>query len=653
MKKLFLFPFILTLIAGCQVSSKDQQANGFEDDIPKAVPNKVSLAGSGEPDIVRFLKVQSARSPSLSPDGKKVAYTTRLTGEPQIWVTETQNLGAPRQITFGSSVTFHRWSPDGKYIIYGTDKEGNEREGYYLITPDGLSERELLPPSEAFRFFGEFNGDGSKFAYATTERNGVDSDIHLYDIRKGEDRKVFRGKLGYVPLSFSPDEKYLVLSERTGEDTNNLFLLSLSDTALSQLNDPGNPSSYSQISWKKDGSGFYLCMNHGREFTGLGFYSLATKSFEYVVSGDYDIEQAFLSADERYLHWVSNENGFSYHHTMRLDDGSRVETPSWPKGVLYLTPAKKDNTVAAFVTSPTIPGDIWVHSEKASQTRRVTLSPTAGVNMEEMVMPKPHSFKARDGITVHGLLYYPENGSVNTPLVLNLHGGPTGQSRPTFDALSQYLLKKGFAVFDLNYRGSTGYGKTYASLNNLRLRENELYDLEDAVEYLAGKNLISPGKVAVMGGSYGGYLTMAAVTRLPEVFSCGVAFVGVSNWVTALEGASPALKASDRLEYGDIDHPEDRKFFESISPIKYIDNVKAPVMVLHGANDPRDPVAESDAFVAGIRKNGGKVEYLRFPDEGHGIRKMDNRITAYVRVAQFLKEHLGPQGVAALERPLK
>jgi dipeptidyl aminopeptidase/acylaminoacyl peptidase len=203
-------------------------------------------------------------------------------------------------------------------------------------------------------------------------------------------------------------------------------------------------------------------------------------------------------------------------------------------------------------------------------------------------------------------------------------------------------VQQGFALFDLNYRGSTGYGKTYARENNLRKRENELYDLEDAVKYLSENNIGSADRMAIMGGSYGGYLTMAALTRLPEVFQCGVAFVGVSNWITALEGAAPSLKASDRLEYGDIDDPDDREFFTAISPITYIDQVRAPVMVLHGANDTRDPVSESDAFVDGIRANGGEAAYLRFPDEGHGIRKTDNRITAYVRVAEFLERNLQP-----------
>jgi dipeptidyl aminopeptidase/acylaminoacyl peptidase len=227
-------------------------------------------------------------------------------------------------------------------------------------------------------------------------------------------------------------------------------------------------------------------------------------------------------------------------------------------------------------------------------------------------------------------------------VLLSVHGGPTAQARPSFNPVHQYLLARGIAIFDLNFRGSTGFGKAFARLDNGRLRPNAVLDMADALAFLEKDGRVDAKRAAVMGGSYGGYLTYAALTQLPDLFRSGVSIVGVSNWVTALEQASPTLKASDRLEYGNIDDPEDRKFFVELSPITHIKNVKAPIMVLHGANDPRDPPTESDQFVRGVRELGGEVEYLRFPDEGHGIRKLANRITAYRRVAKFLERTLTP-----------
>jgi dipeptidyl aminopeptidase/acylaminoacyl peptidase len=239
-------------------------------------------------------------------------------------------------------------------------------------------------------------------------------------------------------------------------------------------------------------------------------------------------------------------------------------------------------------------------------------------------------------------------------VLLAVHGGPTGLARPDFDAVHQYLLARGIAVLDLNFRGSTGYGKRFARLDNRRQRPNAVRDLEDAVRWLAADGRVDASWAAVMGGSYGGYLTFAALADFPGLFDAGVSFVGVSNWITALEGASPALKASDRLEYGDIDDPADREFFRELSPIARVDRVADPLMVVHGANDPRDPVTESDQFVRGVRERGGRVEYLRFPDEGHGIRRLDNRVIAYRRIAAFLERELGiaaPPAPAAPEPP--
>ena len=228
------------------------------------------------------------------------------------------------------------------------------------------------------------------------------------------------------------------------------------------------------------------------------------------------------------------------------------------------------------------------------------------------------------------------------PVVLSVHGGPTAQARPDFNSVHQYLLARGYAIFDLNFRGSTGFGKRFARLDNGRLRPNAVKDMGAAIDWLArSRHPVDASRAAVMGGSYGGYMTLAALTQLADKFGAGVNFVGVSNWVTALEGASPQLKASDRIEYGNIDDAADREFFRQLSPLTHVANIRSPLMVLHGANDPRDPVTEADQIVRAIRERGGDVEYLRFPDEGHGIRKLSNRIIAYRRVVRFLERTLG------------
>nr|PZN90995.1 MAG: peptidase S9 [bacterium] len=624
-----------------------------EDDIPKPVPVEIGLAGDRYPDISRFLNVRTATAPSLSPDGRKLAFRTQISGAPQLWVVDATG-GWPRQLTFGEPVTFHAWSPAGDWIIYGVDRGGDEREGFYLISPDGTRERELLPPSDAFRVFGDFTRDGRRIVYATTERNGVDFDIHLLDIETGEDREIFRGRMGLYAAAWRPDGGAVLLTEARGEDANDVYLYDVATGRLDTLFSPPDRASYDSFQWTPDGSGFYLATNQEGEYAALAYYDVARRELFILEAPDSDVEDVALSADGRFIAWTTNEGGYSALHVRDLGPGGGAPTPErWraarhvpvpelPRGVYSVTWASDAPVAAITVASPRVPGDIWTWNAETGETHRATHSDGAGLDLETMILPEHHSFPARDGVMLHGLLYMPDGlpSGVRPPVLLSVHGGPTAQARPVFEPTRQYLLTRGIAVFELNYRGSTGYGKTFARLNDGRLREAELYDLEDAVRWLASTGRVDASRVALMGASYGGYLTMAGLARLPHLWRAGVAAVGVSNWITALEGASPQLKASDRIEYGDIDDPADREFFRSISPITHVANVRAPVMVIHGANDPRDPVEESDRFVRAIRERGGVVEYLRFPDEGHGVRKLSNRIIQGRRIARFLEQHL-------------
>ncbi|MEN8373987.1 MAG: S9 family peptidase [Gemmatimonadota bacterium] len=617
-----------------------------EADIPAPVPVELELAGSGRPDIVRFLNVRTAIAPSLSPDGKSLAFRTSVSGEPQLWVVDAAG-GWPSQLTFGAPVTQHAWSPAGDGILYAVDRGGNEREGYYLISPDGTRERELLAPADAFRAFGGFTRDGTRIAYGSTARNGLDFDIFLLDIETGSTREVFRGRPGLYPVSWRPDGGAALLSESRGEDSNALHLLDVETGVTRTLFDTPERSSYGPYAWEPDGSGFYMVTNHDREYAGIARYEAAGGELAWVETpGGRDVDDVALSWDGRYLIWSVNEGGYGALFARDLESGEMLAAPQVPAGIYGVEWAPGPSVVTITVRAPGVPGDIWTWDPASGRTARATRSDAAGLDMGRMVAPTAHSFDARDGRTLYGLYYRPPGlpEGARPPVLLAVHGGPTAQARPAFRADLQYLLTRGIAVFELNYRGSTGFGKAYARLNDGRLREGEIYDLEDAVRWLGETELADPERVAVMGGSYGGYLTMAALARLPDVFRAGVAFVGVSNWITALEGASPQLKASDRIEYGDIDDPDDRAFFEAISPIAHVDNVSAPIMVLHGANDPRDPVEESDQYVRAIRELGGEVQYLRFPDEGHGIRKLANRIIAYRRIADFLERRLEVEG---------
>jgi len=303
------------------------------------------------------------------------------------------------------------------------------------------------------------------------------------------------------------------------------------------------------------------------------------------------------------------------------------------------------------VTGPATPGDVFVWDIESDKTRQAVQSSLAGLDPKSFTVPLSLRYPARDDLELQGFLYLPDQSqaSVLPPVVVKVHGGPTGQSRPTFQPQVQYLVNNGIAVFDVNVRGSTGFGKTYARLDNQEKRLDSVRDLVDTVAFLSKDERLDTQRIAVMGGSYGGYMVNAVLGSYPGVFDAGVSMVGVSDWVRALQEASPALKASDRIEYGDIREERWQEFYKVNSPINNAANIKVPLLVEHGANDPRDPVTESDRLVKTIREAGGTVTYMRFPDEGHSLAKQVNRVAYYRTMVNFLEEHLKPVDQNATE----
>jgi dipeptidyl aminopeptidase/acylaminoacyl peptidase len=627
-------------------------------DVPALEPATLSLAGSDCQGIARYLNVRSAQSPQLSPDGRELLYITATTGQPQLWIAPVRAEGpaAPRQLTFGANrVQFARWSPDGRWIAYGTDRGGNERTQIFLLSPDGTRERELTPADDFFRLFSGWSPAGSRIAYVSNERNGNDFDLYVMDLdadgRPSAPRRVMRGAGNLGVEAWRPDGEAVVLSQGRGEADNDLFLLDLRTQKLDTLFMPAQMSSYRSIQWTPDGQGFFVATSHERDFAGLAHYHIPERALHWMEEPRNDVEAVAASSDGKWLAYTINEDGFSRLVARELGGRGVVSIPGLPNGVVgALEWAEDAPRLAIGISGPGLPGDVWIYDAATGQTFRATESTLAGLDPASFVSPEAVTIPSFDGVDVYGLLYRPRGASGRPPVVMMLHGGPTSQARPQFDPVKQYLLARGYAVLDLNFRGSTGYGQRFTQLDNKRLRPNAVRDMQAAVEWLRARPDLDGNRVAAMGGSYGGYMTLAAVAQLPEYFQAGVDFVGVANWISGLEDASPQLKNSDRIEYGNIDDAADRAFFTEISPLSYADRIRSPLLVVHGANDPRVPVGEADQIVRAVRHRRGDVEYLRFPDEGHGIAKLQNRVTAYQRIARFLDRVLGNEGMVCRER---
>ena len=614
----------------------------YPEDIPTPKNVDVGLAGEKPQEINRYLLAQGARSVSLSPDGESLAYIWSITGEPQLWRMPSGG-GAPEQLTFGGGITFYAFLPNGSEFLIGRDLEGNEREGFSILSQDGSSERQLLPASGAFRRLGDFSSDGKKAIYASTERNGRDFDLYVLEVASGETRLIYESEFGFFPEAWQPNGDLVIVSETRGEDANDVYLLNAETGDMTPLMQPKIAANFSDFQWLPDGSGFYLATNLDREFNAVAFYDMASGQLTTLFATDADADNVQLAGDGDFLLWTTNREGYSKLQGVDLATQQPISFPELPAGVYAIDVSRDGETVSLNLNGPGTPGDVYVWSIASPEhVERVFTASLGGLDPATFVTPISLSYPAQDGVQLQGLLYLPDAEVFpgKRPTVVQVHGGPTAQSRPAFRPVEQYLVNRGIAVFAVNVRGSTGFGKTYARLDNQELRLNSVSDLVDTAAFLGKQAALDSDRLAVMGGSYGGYMVNDVLGRYPGVFQAGVSVVGVSDWVRALEEASPGLKASDRIEYGDITDPKWQAFYAVNSPINNADKINVPMLVSHGANDPRDPVTESDRIVSAVREAGHPVTYLRFSDEGHSIRKLENRVVFYRAVADFLETNL-------------
>ena len=614
--------------------------------MPEAEPVRAGLAGETPPNVARFFLARGAISAEISPDGKQIAFVQAVTGIRQLWVTSVDG-GQPKQITFGNGVRFFEWSPDSSALIYGSDNNGDERESYYLISADGARETLVLPATEnGFRSFGSFSPGGERIAYASTERNGEDFDIYIADVATGDARMVYQGVFGFGVEGWSPDGETLVISETVGEDGNNLYTLDPETGARKTLYESETPASTisgfgggNTLAFAPDSSGFYFSTNLYRDFLTLGFHDFETGEFSVIEEADNDIEHPVLCGG-RYLAYTLNEDGFSRLKVRDLRRNRMVSPPSLPNGEYSVSCAADEPVMAVKVTAHDRPGDIFTWRIGEREAARAFQSTLAGLSVDDLIEPVSLKIPARDGVTLQGLLYLPNNtpDGEKPPVLFIVHGGPTGQSGPGFSATTQYHVARGTAVFVPNVRGSTGFGRTYLSLDNKKKRLDSVRDLVDMLAFLEEDGRVDASRAVVKGGSYGGYMVNAVLSEYPDAFDGGVALYGVGDWVTALQVASPALKASDRVEYGDIREQEWIDYYTEQSPVRNADKIVVPVLYSHGAMDPRIDKAETEIMVRALRARGIEAPYILMPDEGHGWRKLSNQMFYAVREAEFVEK---------------
>lgn len=582
----------------------------------------------------RYLKIRGAWGAGWSPDGLRVSFLTEITGVPQVWEVPAEG-GWPEQRTFHQErVSGAEYSPVRDEILFSMDAGGNERSQLFLLGPEGGEERDLTRDPDAIHYSGGFAPDGARIAFTATRRNGTDFDVFVQDLPDGEPETVWEVSGYHTVPAWGPDGSFLVVSRHRSNTDNDLYRLDLAGGGAALLTPHEGEARFRSPRVAPDGASLYLATDRDGDFVRLARMDLRTKQLEYLTPDDHDVEEVELSRDGRVLAATRNVGGYS-DLLFFNGRGGRLPDPDVPRGIVGGLAFSPDSGRLAFtLTGPTRNPDVWTMRLPDGEARRLTRSTTAGIPSRSFKRPEMVRYPSFDGREIPAILYGPEEPGA--PVVVNVHGGPEGQSRPAFAPVTQYLLGRGLGVLLPNVRGSTGYGKAYTHLDDVGLRMDSVKDLAHAAYWLREGG---HQKVAVMGGSYGGFMVLAALTEYPDLWSAGVDIVGIANLVTFLENTGSYRRKLREPEYGSLE--KDGDFLRSISPIHKADRITAPLMVVHGKNDPRVPVGEADQIVQSVRGRGGVVDYLLYEDEGHGLARLENRLDAYPKIASFLLEHLG------------
>jgi dipeptidyl aminopeptidase/acylaminoacyl peptidase len=627
-----------------------------------AVLFAASLFVAAQPyTIQQYLNIKSAGSPTLSPDGRRMAYLTNVSGTSQIWMTDLPG-GAPKQITnYDDNVGFVRWLPDDSGLIFGKARGGDENTQFFWMKTDGNGVRELTNDPKIRHNFAEVSFDGKTIYYTSNKRNRTFFDVYSMDLATGKEELLYQYDGNVDVAAVSDSGKKIVVSRDGIEKSldNDLYLVDVESKKEVHLTPHADASQFGNVHFLADG--LLFTTDDKRDFQGLAQmrkinaagddWSEANRETKIVHEAAWDVSGVEMQTYGSVIAYTVNRAGFSEIWLRKVETGGKPLIATIAKtatridglpgrGIVSGLTFSKDQTKLAFsYSSSTQNGDIWIYDLKKLTLMQVTKSDRAGIPQESFVAPELITFKSFDGLSVSGWYYKPAAGTKTAlPVIVSVHGGPEGQERPGFNPLYQYYLSRGYAVLAPNVRGSTGYGKVYTHLDDVKNRENSVKDLAYAVEWLKTKGSADPKRIAVMGGSYGGYMTLAAITLYPELWAAAVDTVGIVNWESFLKNTSGYRRRQREVEYGMLDRDID--FLRAISPIKKIDRVKTPLFVIQGKNDPRVPYTEAEQVVKALKDRGAIVEYKLYDDEGHGISKLKNRLELYPLVADFLDRYM-------------
>ena len=627
---------------------------------PKAITDPKQITAKPDADVEqgeeslslqRLYMTRQVGDTAWSPDGKSVAFVSNISGRHNLWLVPADG-GWPTQLTVSDQRQTHpTWSPDGKWIAYQSDYDGDEQWDIFFVSPKTGQVVNVTKTREVSEESPTWSPDGRYLAYMVKPKTSSSYEIDVFDTLMRETRHLTvntqADKLNTNPI-WSRDGRFIAYTQEEAKGTNsNIFEVEVASGQSTLLAPHEGEHLYTANDFSPDGTSLLITSDAGNGYQNAAVLSMATKKIQWLTHEKWQVSGRNFSPDGKIAVLVVDLDGETeiYRHDLI---GGKNSALALPKGVNYPGGAESAFShdgakLLYYHNGPNAPNDAWVYHAATGKSTQVTHSLMAGIPAQHFVEPSLVHYPSRDGKwTISALLYVPRNMQRNgqNAAIVYIHGGPASQSVNSFNRFVQHIVNQGYMVIAPNYRGSTGYGKTFQNANLFDMGGGDLQDVLAATDFLIATGYPDKKKLVAMGGSYGGYLTMMAVTKAPELWAAGVPIVPFVNWFTEIQNEDPILQQSDRATMGDPEKNPD--FFRERSPFFFVDKIKAPLLLLAGAHDPRCPPEETTQVVDAVKKQGGVAEAKIYENEGHGFSKIENQIDAYQRVTNFLLAHVKP-----------
>lgn len=625
-----------------------------------AVPPPVAMLADGVPpiplslvaDTRPYLEYRTASFSGWHPQDRSMLITTRFGN-----VSQLHRVAAPgsarRQISFEEEPIYRgSWSPDGSMLLVEKDAGGNEVSQIYALDVGRMT---LLSDGKSRHTLGPWSGDGTLVAFGSNMRTGVYNDIYVMDPRDPASARLVLSSDsgGWVAIDFAPNSQELLVFNYISVTDSQLHIIDVASGEIRKVTRDATPVAYGTLKFAPDGQ-LWVSSDKDSDVQRIGVLDPTTGLFTPMIDGErWDISNFDIAADGKTIAYVVNEAGFSRLYLYDIDSGAKRPVAGLPPGEIGAGMKFAPwGTLGFTVYSNQSPGDAYSLDPATLRITRWTESETGGLDPADNVLPELIEIQSFDGEPISGLLYRPDakRHPGKRPLIMSIHGGPEGQATAGFLGRSNYLINElGIALFYPNVRGSTGFGKRFVSLDNGPfLRENSVKDIGALLDRLGKHPMLDPKRFGVTGGSYGGYMCYASAIRYSRRFNAANCIVAISNFVTFLENTEEYRRDLRRFEYGDERVPELRAKLEEISPLTRVDELKMPLLVVTGANDPRVPASEADQIIDAVRSRGGVAWHLLARNEGHGFRRKENADFLFWTTLAFWQRHLlGAKGRSA------